>query len=303
MKTQSIPRLELCAALLGVNLLDAVVKSLSKLKMKIQSKHAWTDSTIVLAWLLNEPSQWSTFVANRISKIQEHADLTWRHVPSEDNAADAASRGIDPHALKDHLLWWSGPQWLVTNKFPEQRRYCETKEELKRVDHKVKQIDPNQMVLTVTESKNAKMNFDLTKQNSFEKSLRVVANVKRALSRFKGEDKKFPSYITSDERTESLFILLRQEQGLFYKDEVSTLKTKSQVDKTSRILKLYPFLHGNVLCVGGRLVHANLPDEAKHQRIVPPESQLARLIIANAHEKTLHGKVLGCGWYFSYMRN
>ena len=83
LKTQSIPRLELCAALLGVNLLDAVVKSLSKLKMKIQSKHAWTDSTIALAWLLKEPSQWSIIVANRISKIQEHADLTWRHVPSE----------------------------------------------------------------------------------------------------------------------------------------------------------------------------------------------------------------------------
>ena len=127
-KTQSIPRLELSTALLGVNLLDAVVKSLSKLKMKIQSKHAWTkDSLIVLAWLLKEPSQWSTFVANRMSKIQEHADLTCRHVPSEDNAADAASRGIDPHALKDLSLWWSGPQWLVTNKFLEQRQFCETK--------------------------------------------------------------------------------------------------------------------------------------------------------------------------------
>ena len=145
------------------------------------------------------------------------------------------------------------------------------------------------MVLTVTESKNAEMIFDLTKRNSFEKSLRIVATVKRALSRFKGEDKKFPSYITSDERTESLSILLRQEQELFYKDEVSTLNTKSQVVKTSRILKLYPFLHENVLCVGGRLVHANLHGEAKYQRIVPPESHLARLFIANAHEKTLHG--------------
>ena len=163
------------------------------------------------------------------------------------------------------------------------------KKELKRVDHKVKQNDPNQMVLTVTESEIAKMISDLTKQNSFEKSLRIVATVKRALSLFKGEDKKFPSYITSDERTESLSILLRQEQGLFYKNGVSTLKTKSQVDKTSRILKFYPFLHENGLCVGGRLVHANLPDEAKYQRIFPPESQLARLIIANAHEKTLHG--------------
>ena len=289
LKTQSIPRLELCAALLGVNLLDAVVKSLSKLKMEIQSKNAWTDSTIVLSWLLKEPSQWSTFVANRISKIHEYPDVTWRHVPSEDNAADAASRGIDPHTLKEHSLWWSGPQWLVTNKFPEQPPFCETKEELKRADHKVKPNNSDQVVLTVTEAKSTEVIFDLTKENSFEKALRIVSTVKRAFSRLKREGKNFPEYITFDERTEALCILLRQEQGLFYKNEISTLKTKNQVDKSSKILKLYPFLHEDVLCVGGRLVHANLPDEAKYQRIIPPESQLARLIIANAHEKTLHG--------------
>ena len=71
-------------------------------------------------------------------------------MPSEDKAADAASRGTDPHALKDHSLRWSGPQWLVTNMIPEQRQSCVTKDELKRADHKVKQNDPDQMVLIVT---------------------------------------------------------------------------------------------------------------------------------------------------------
>ena len=92
-------------ALLGLNLPDAVSKDLSKLKMKIQSEKSWTDSTIVLARFLKEPSQWSIFVAITISKIQEHADVSWRQVPNEANAADATSRGIDPHALRDHSLW------------------------------------------------------------------------------------------------------------------------------------------------------------------------------------------------------
>ena len=112
--------------------------------MKIHSEKSWTDSTIVLARFLKEPSQWSIFVAITISKIQEHADVSWRQVPNEANAADATSRGIDPHALRDHSLWWCGPQWLVTNKFPGQCQLCETKEELKRSDHKETQNNPDQ---------------------------------------------------------------------------------------------------------------------------------------------------------------
>ena len=40
----------------------------------------------------------------------------------------------------------------------------------------------------------------------------------------------------------------------------------SQVNATSKILKYYPFLSERVLCVGGRLAHANLPDEVENQR-------------------------------------
>ena len=61
------------------------------------------------------------------SKIQEQVEITWRHVPSDHNVADAASRLIDPHALKGHSLWWPRPQWLVTNKFLEHRQFCDTK--------------------------------------------------------------------------------------------------------------------------------------------------------------------------------
>ena len=59
-----------------------------------------------------------------------------------------------------------------------------------------------------------------------------------------------------------------------------------QVKSTSKILKLYPFLFQGVLCVGGRLAHANLPDESKYQRLVPKESRLATLVIKKAHLDT-----------------
>ena len=38
--------------------------------------------------------------------------LRWRHVRSEDNPADCASRGLLPSQLMVHDLWWDGPPWV-----------------------------------------------------------------------------------------------------------------------------------------------------------------------------------------------
>ena len=48
-----------------------------------------------------------------------------------------------------------------------------------------------------------------------------------------------------------------------------------------------PLLDNGVLCVGGRLVRAGLPAESKFQRLIP--QRLARLVVLNSHQQTLHG--------------
>ena len=74
-KAQSIPRQELCAALLGSQLINSFHENLIKMNVKVQSQYAWTDSTFVLNWLSSEPSVWATFVANRVAKVQENKNL------------------------------------------------------------------------------------------------------------------------------------------------------------------------------------------------------------------------------------
>ena len=76
---------------------------------------------------------------------------------------------------------------------------------------------------------------------------------------------------------------------MFFKEEIRRLEKDVQVKKTSKLVKLYPFFHEGVLCVGGRLVHAFLEHEANYPRIVTAESHLAELIIKNSHRITLHG--------------
>ncbi|XP_029162870.1 uncharacterized protein LOC114934343 [Nylanderia fulva] len=68
------------------------------------------DSTITLAWLRQSLARWKTFVANRVAQVQQLlSNETWRHVPTKDNPADQASRGLFPSMIRDNLQWWQGP--------------------------------------------------------------------------------------------------------------------------------------------------------------------------------------------------
>jgi len=49
----------------------------------------------MLAWLAKPECHWTTFVANRVTKITESTEAAiWSHVQSEHNPADLASRGV-----------------------------------------------------------------------------------------------------------------------------------------------------------------------------------------------------------------
>ena len=106
----SIPRKELCAALLLARLTKKVV---AELKMEFREVVLWCDSTIVLAWIKKPLNQLKLFVRNRITAIQDDTNgFRWEYVSSESNPADIVSRGQIPEVLKFNNLWWHGPEFL-----------------------------------------------------------------------------------------------------------------------------------------------------------------------------------------------
>ncbi len=88
----SLPRLELCAAVLLVRLVKRVREIITVEDSKV---FAYSDLTVVLHWLKSQPSEWKVFVANRVAEVQGGLPVTsWRHVRSEANPADTESRAV-----------------------------------------------------------------------------------------------------------------------------------------------------------------------------------------------------------------
>lgn len=112
LKTQTIPRLELCAAVLLARLYSKVISSLT---LKIDNTYMWCDSQVALAWIRTSPHLFQVFVGNRDAEIQKLVQPElWNYVPSQKNPADMHSRGITPkNSLVAQDRWFHGQEWLL----------------------------------------------------------------------------------------------------------------------------------------------------------------------------------------------
>ena len=111
-KRLTIPHLELCGTY--IYLLAQLLHHVKKVfDLSISNVYAWTDSTIVLSWLVGNHRRFKTYVGNRVSYIIDLIPLDrWYHINGFDNPADCASHGLFPSELLKHKLWWNGPAWL-----------------------------------------------------------------------------------------------------------------------------------------------------------------------------------------------
>ncbi|XP_047019136.1 uncharacterized protein LOC124629667 [Helicoverpa zea] len=271
-KQVSIPRLELCGAVLLTKLILEVADVMNIQK---ENLYAFTDSEVVLAWLNSHPSRWKTFVANRVSEILSNLDTHhWAHVASKQNPADCASRGICPSELSKVSLWWEGPNFLKEPVFESKR--------------------PKQLVTHLEEIKVHTSTLDLSFWKRFSKlsrMIRVIAYCRRFLNlRKNGVLDRVKGSLSTQELENATEICIKRCQEEEFANELEKLKSNKVGRKNSKLNSLNIFLDPKgIIRVGGRLEMSQLNYERAHPILIPRESFLTKLLITDAHEKTMHG--------------
>ena len=106
----SISLLELHAAVLSTRLADSVKEEMT---LNIVRTTFWSDAKFVLQYIQNESGRFHSFVANRVSKIQDSSEPSqWRHVPGHLIPADDWIRGLRASELAAESRWINGPTFL-----------------------------------------------------------------------------------------------------------------------------------------------------------------------------------------------
>lgn len=237
LKVLTIPKLELCAALLLAELL----KSISDTLGNKYEYHCWSDSMVVLSWLQEESSNYNVFVANRVSRIQKlTSNMSWHHVPTSLNPADILSRGATPNELLNSKLWKEGPEFLY-----KEREFWPIV-----VNFIAELLERRRIVLITGSATNFSLNCKY--HNSFSKLRRVFAYVYRFLNFAKGN--KCYGDLTTEEIQNGAQILLRNIQFVHFASEYKTLARGDNISPSSKLYSLTPFMdEWGLIRVGGRL--------------------------------------------------
>ena len=109
-KTITIPRLELTAAVVSVKVSEVVKR---ELEYNITKELFWTDSQIILGYIGNDTRRFHTYVANRVEQIRSQTSKEqWRYIDTNSNPAEDGSRGLTTKQLLKNPRWIAGPEFL-----------------------------------------------------------------------------------------------------------------------------------------------------------------------------------------------
>ena len=279
----TIPQLELQAAELLHRLADRVSKTLS---IHTDSIKLYSDSKIVLSWLSKPTKDWKIFVRNRVSKIMsKFPKKFWDYVPSKLNPADLGTRGITVDQLKNSVLWFNGPFFLLKKDLPE----GDTPFDERAYEYLAKnKINVNAVIKD-------EMSY-IERKSSYNQLVRTYATVNKIANIWKqktfkrGDDAVKSAKLSAADIEAGELMLYRIIQRTYYMKEYYRLRDNRKLPKNSPLRSLYPILDNNgIIRTRTRLINAPVPFDQKQPIVLPTHCHFTKIWVIHLHLKFLHG--------------
>ena len=275
LKSLTLPRLELQAAVLAVTRLQFVATSL---RLEISRITAWSDSMTALQWISGDALRWKTWVRNRVQEIQEISQklgVSWRHCPGLANPADLASRG-GPVSSVSSDLWQHGPEWL-----PNEDAWPAT------VGLVTGEQDGEE---AECERRTVSVNAACSQSSEPEWYVRIsqwprLIGVARRILMWRNWKDPLPDGKLQEKAAELLYRMVQKD---VFPEELGCLQAGGKIPTTSRLYQFKPRLDNDGLIrVGGRLDRSDLPEATKHLVLLAGH-HLTNAMLRDCHVQSLH---------------
>ena len=280
---QTIPRLELLAAVLLAKLIKNVFSALEQ-EIPLVKLSCFTDSKAVLHWITSTNKEWRQFVQNRVNQIRSLVSSeSWAYCPGSENPADMPSRGVGLSMLLKESRWIRGPAWLSKGEQPQGEPFSsavpsECVPEMKT---------PKALSLLIDGSQSADPILDCEKYSSLQKLLRVTALVFKFVQVLQSKVKP-----TDTEAVNPKITLEDMQEATIY--WIQKLQIPLWGDKCFQSWEvqfgLYKDEMGLLRC-RGRLGNAYLPYFTKHPILLNANHHITELIVRHCHLSVKHGGV------------
>ena len=219
-KRVTIPRLELCAAVVASRLHVFIKK---ECRFKFEKVIFIVDSKIVQAMIQKESYGFKTYASVRVGEIQAATKKeSWAWTESEENIADWTTRMRSPNELGQGSDWQRGPKWLTLDETNWPISYCTAVDELPEV-----QQTAVANTVEVVASSNQRL-FNIESYSSYARLIRVTS---RVLAVFKKVPKPSLLHLKEDITIEGL----KKAEYYWIKEAQSQYSDKDLLHRLQRL--------------------------------------------------------------------
>ncbi len=278
----TIPRLELCAAVLAIEIAEMVV---SKMDTMFDNITYYTDSKVVLGYIQNQSRRFNVYVYNRIQRIcQSPCSGPWKYVPTHLNPADIGSRTVTSNLLSSttfmmylciHLRF----KKITTLSTLTPTLKCVLRWWVASFTHVTRDVIHPQR---------------FERFSKFSTLLTAVAHlihVARSFAHFTQDECQgwHVCRPTDEKLLKAKVCIVKSVQNECYSEELKCINSGSNIPPSSSLWKLHPILNQNqLLRVGSRIEQSGLSMNEVHPIIVPGRHHLATLLVSHYHEVVKH---------------